>query len=287
MSTSFTPVDLVGRFSARELSYLWLAIENEKSILFVGSEPSGTTEISDALTMFIPETSSIDSLNSSNLSESAFSLSVEKELAYGDESLETTLPVSDGLDQALTKNSLGYLLYGELKQGDARHLFESLPNGPTAFCEVDMSYTTPTVSNAITHLTRSELYIKRESIPNIDIVCVQDNRYNQPHNYEIRELIEYRDDGVISTHPAFVRKPNKNEWHEAIGESFVLNEIQNSMSCNHQDIENELAKREKLLSYLSKNNITSPGKVALAREEYRAAPMQVVQAVEQDSLTLQ
>ncbi len=52
----FTPVDLInfGTFSLDQMAYLWLAIENNKSLIFAGGTASGKTTSMNAISLFIP-----------------------------------------------------------------------------------------------------------------------------------------------------------------------------------------------------------------------------------------
>ncbi|MFB6303882.1 MAG: type II/IV secretion system ATPase subunit, partial [Haloferacaceae archaeon] len=52
----FTPIDLVeyGTFSVEQMAYLWLCIENNKSLIFAGGTASGKTTSMNAVSMFIP-----------------------------------------------------------------------------------------------------------------------------------------------------------------------------------------------------------------------------------------
>ncbi len=52
----FSPVELMenGTFSAESLAYFWLAIENNKSLLFVGGTASGKTTSLNAVSLLIP-----------------------------------------------------------------------------------------------------------------------------------------------------------------------------------------------------------------------------------------
>ncbi|MDY7081423.1 MAG: secretion system protein E, partial [Halobacteria archaeon] len=48
----FTPIDLIkfGTFSLEQMAYLWLCIENNKSLIFAGGTASGKTTSMNAVT---------------------------------------------------------------------------------------------------------------------------------------------------------------------------------------------------------------------------------------------
>ncbi|MFB6205120.1 MAG: type II/IV secretion system ATPase subunit, partial [Haloglomus sp.] len=57
----YTPVDLIewNTFSVEEMAYFWLAIENNKSLLFAGGTGSGKTTSMNAVSFFIPQHSKV------------------------------------------------------------------------------------------------------------------------------------------------------------------------------------------------------------------------------------
>ena len=59
-----TPVDLIetGTFSVEQMAYFWLAIENNRSLIFSGGTGSGKTTSMNAVSMFIPEDSKVVSI---------------------------------------------------------------------------------------------------------------------------------------------------------------------------------------------------------------------------------
>ncbi|MFB6206831.1 MAG: ATPase, T2SS/T4P/T4SS family, partial [Haloglomus sp.] len=60
----FTPVDLINwnTFSLDEMAFLWLCIENNKSVLFAGGTASGKTTSLNAVSLFIPSKAKIVSI---------------------------------------------------------------------------------------------------------------------------------------------------------------------------------------------------------------------------------
>ncbi|MFC7175977.1 hypothetical protein [Halosegnis marinus] len=52
----YTPVDLAGwnTFSLEQMAYFWLAIENNRSLVFAGGTGSGKTTSMNAVSFFIP-----------------------------------------------------------------------------------------------------------------------------------------------------------------------------------------------------------------------------------------
>ncbi|MFW5977998.1 MAG: type II/IV secretion system ATPase subunit, partial [Halohasta sp.] len=60
----FTPVDLINwkTFSLDQMAFLWLAIENDKSLIFAGGTASGKTTSLNAVSLFIPSNTKIVSI---------------------------------------------------------------------------------------------------------------------------------------------------------------------------------------------------------------------------------
>ena len=60
----FSPVELmeIGTFNADVLAYFWMAIENNKSLLFIGGTASGKTTSLNAVSLFIPPIAKVVSI---------------------------------------------------------------------------------------------------------------------------------------------------------------------------------------------------------------------------------
>ncbi len=60
----FSPVELMenGTFNAESLAYFWLAIENNKSLIFIGGTASGKTSSLNAVSLFIPPVAKVVSI---------------------------------------------------------------------------------------------------------------------------------------------------------------------------------------------------------------------------------
>jgi archaeal flagellar protein FlaI len=60
----FSPIELmeIGTFNADALAYFWLAIENNKSLLFIGGTASGKTTSLNAVSLFIPPVAKVVSI---------------------------------------------------------------------------------------------------------------------------------------------------------------------------------------------------------------------------------
>ena len=60
----YSPVELMenGTFNAESLAYLWIAIENNKSLLFVGGTASGKTTSLNAVSLLIPPVAKVVSI---------------------------------------------------------------------------------------------------------------------------------------------------------------------------------------------------------------------------------
>jgi flagellar protein FlaI len=68
----FTPIDLVNwnTFSLAEMAFLWLCIENHKSLIFAGGTASGKTTSLNAVSLFIPSKAKIVSIEDTARSNS-------------------------------------------------------------------------------------------------------------------------------------------------------------------------------------------------------------------------
>ncbi len=129
----FTPVDLMnyGTFSLDQMAYLWLAIENNKSLIFAGGTASGKTTSMNAISMFIPPRSkvlTIEDTRELTLYHDNWLSSVTRDrLDAG-----TDITMYDLLRSAL-RHCPEYIVVGEVRGEEAMTLFQVMNTGHTTY----------------------------------------------------------------------------------------------------------------------------------------------------------
>ncbi|MFB6165398.1 MAG: type II/IV secretion system ATPase subunit, partial [Haloarculaceae archaeon] len=128
----FTPIDLLeyGTFDLDVLAYLWLCIENNKSLIFAGGTAAGKTTSMNAVSMFIPPRSkvlTIEDTRELSLYHDNWLSSVTRERLDDDD-----ITMYDLLRSAL-RHRPEYIIVGEVRGEEAITLFQAMNTGHTTF----------------------------------------------------------------------------------------------------------------------------------------------------------
>lgn len=124
----FTPVHLMefGTIPPFLLAYLWLAVENKQSILVSGGTATGKTTVLNALSLFVPPTAKIVSIEDTpeiNLPHEHWLSLVSKET---DNKSQVTM---FDLLKASLRERPDYIIVGEIRGAEAAILFQGMATG--------------------------------------------------------------------------------------------------------------------------------------------------------------
>ncbi|GFO96155.1 putative type II secretion system protein [groundwater metagenome] len=141
----FTPTDIIkyGTCSIEIMAYFWLAVENNKSIIFVGETASGKTTTLNAISLFIPSESKVISIDMFELLRSALRQRPE------------------------------YLIVGEVRGKEAYTLFQAMSTGHTTFSTTHAG----SVQLAVNRLLNEPINIPLMMLNALDIMAIQVLRY--------------------------------------------------------------------------------------------------------------
>ncbi|MFB6197870.1 MAG: type II/IV secretion system ATPase subunit, partial [Halobacteriaceae archaeon] len=131
----FTPIDLINwhTFSLEEMAFLWLCIENNKSLIFAGGTASGKTTSLNAVSLFIPSNAKIVSIEDTReveLPQRNWIASVTRPSFSEDE--KGDIDEFDLLEAALRQRP-DYIVMGEVRGEEGRTLFQVMSTGHTTY----------------------------------------------------------------------------------------------------------------------------------------------------------
>lgn len=248
----FTPIDLIefDTFSVEQMAYLWIAIENEKSLIFAGGTASGKTTSMNAISLFIPPRSKIVSIEDTReitLRHSNWIKSVTRESFGGDDSGE--IGMYDLLRDALRQRP-EYIIVGEIRGEEARTLFQAMSTGHTTYSTMHAD----DVEAAIRRLENEPINLPRQMLSSLDILSVQIRLVDDGDVYrrckEMVEIIDIKSDtNDIVSQTTFEYSPSSDRV-EFKGESNVLEEIQNLNNWSNKQLSKEVERRKRVLRYL-------------------------------------
>ncbi len=273
-----TPVDLINwnTFSAEEMAYLWLCIENNKSLIFAGGTASGKTSSLNAVSLFIPSQAKIVSLEDTRelkLPHPNWIPGITRDSFTADG--RGSIDMYELLRAALRQRP-EFLLVGEVRGKEALTLFQAMSTGHTTFSTMHAD----SVAGAIHRLENPPISVPRTMIQALNIISIQAQIYvkgkRARRNTKLVEIIDIDPTTKnIRTNDIFVWDPLTDKF-QRMGESKALNEIMIRRGWNISDLKNELTNRQKILENMVNNKITDFNTISTIIHDYQATPDKVL-----------
>jgi len=273
-----TPVDLINwnTFSAEEMAYLWLCIENNKSLIYAGGTASGKTSSLNAVSLFIPWQAKIITLEDTRelkLPHPNWIPGVTRDSFTADG--KGTIDMYDLLKAALRQRP-EFLLVGEVRGKEALTLFQAMSTGHTTFSTMHAD----SVSSAIHRLENPPISVPRTMIQALNIISIQSQTFvNGKRARRNMKLVEITDIDPttrnIRTNDIFVWDALTDKFNR-VGESKALNEIMIRRGWNIGDMKKELFNRQKILEFMVNNKITDFNAIATIIHDYQVTPDKVL-----------
>lgn len=279
MDVPITPVDLIiwKTFSSGSMAYLWLCIENNKSLIFAGGTASGKTSSLNAVSLFMPAKAKIVTLEDTRelkLPHQNWIPGVTRDAFTADE--RGAIDMYELLRAALRQRP-EYLLVGEVRGKEALTLFQAMSTGHTTFSTMHAD----SVASAIHRLENPPISVPRTMIQALDIMSIQSQIYvkgvRARRSVKLVEIIDIDPTTRnIRTNDIFAWNPARDviEW---VGDSKALRDIQMRRGWNAQELKAELMNRQRILEYLVQNEVTDFKVISTIIQAYQSTPDKVLQ----------
>lgn len=282
--TPITPVDLIkwGTFSAEAMAYLWLCIENNKSLIYAGGTASGKTSSLNAVSLFIPEKAKIITLEDTRelkLPHPNWIPSITRDSFTADE--RGAVDMYDLLKAALRQRP-EYLLVGEVRGKEALTLFQAMSTGHTTFSTMHAD----SVASAIHRLENPPISVPRTMIQALDIMSIQAQTYTKGkrvrRNLKLVEIIDIDPNTRnIRTNDIFVWD-SESDVFVRTGESKAIFDIKMRRGWGQSRIDQELYYRQKILEYMVSNEINDFNVISGIINAYQSTPEKVLKKLQLD-----
>jgi flagellar protein FlaI len=269
--TPITPVDLIkwGTFNVEMMAYLWLAIENNKSLILAGGTASGKTTSLNALSLFIPRKAKIVTLEDT------------RELQLFHENWVAGLtrdPFTSGGKGAVDMYELlrqglrqrpEYLIVGEVRGKEALTLFQAMSTGHTTYSTMHAG----SVQAAINRLENEPINVPRVMITALDILCVQGAIYTEGKRVRrVLNVIEILDldpeTKSLNTLETFEWNPLEDN-HNTLRESQVMEAIREKRGWSKKQLESALNRRRNVLQYMVDRDVRDYDSVVNIIKEFQ------------------
>jgi len=252
----FSPIELMenGTFNADQIVYFWLAIENNKNLIFIGGTASGKTTSLNAASFFIPPISKVVSIEDTReitLYHDNWIASVTREaISEGTSNIDMF-----DLLRAAMRQRPEYILVGEVRGAEAQTLFQAMNTGHTTFSTLHAG----DVDSAIHRLENEPLNVPRSMIQALNIISVQALVFRGRERLRrVQEIVEIAgidpNTNSLRVNTVFSYDP-VHDTFTYLGHSQVYSDIAEKRGWSREQLEAEIATRKKILEALKDQGI--------------------------------
>jgi flagellar protein FlaI len=251
-----------GTISVEAAAFIWLAIQNEMSVLIAGGTGSGKTSMLNVLTNFLPANQRIITI------EDTRELTLPKNLHWVP--LETRLPNPEGkggvtmLD--LLVNSLRMrpdrILVGEIRRKEeAQVLLEAMHTGHSVYATIHAN----NAEEVITRLTNPPIDIPKPMISSLSLIVVQNRnrRTGKRRTLQIAEVLPNGDPNIV------LQLNAKEDTLQKVKRSkTIIERLELYTGMNEEDIERDLQDKMNILNWMMKNGIDQIDRIGQFMADY-------------------
>ncbi|QIB73763.1 Flp pilus assembly complex ATPase component [Halogeometricum borinquense] len=266
----FTPIDLVNwnTFSLEEMAFLWLCIENHKSLIFAGGTASGKTTSLNAVSLFIPSNSKIVSIEDTReveLPQRNWIASVTRPSFSDDD--KGDVDEFDLLEAALRQRP-DYIVMGEIRGEEGRTLFQVMSTGHTTYT----TFHADSVGEVLKRFTTDPINVSKTMFTALDLVSIQTSTRVQGNkvrrNKSLTEINHYDpENDEINVQDIYQWQAETDEFLQ-MGSSNTLEEIRFDRGWTEDRLQHELFVRQVVLAYLIDRGLNTYTQVAATLQAF-------------------
>jgi len=282
----FTPVDLINwnTFSLDEMAFLWLCIENNKSMIFAGGTASGKTTSLNAVSLFIPSNAKIVSIEDTReveLPQRNWVASVTRP-SFGQDD-KGDVDEFDLLEAALRQRP-DYIVMGEVRGEEGRVLFQVMSTGHTTYT----TFHADSTAEVIKRFTTDPINVSKTLFTALDLVSIQTQTRvdgdKVRRNKTLTEINEYSaEHDEINVRDVYQWQAESDEYLQ-MGNSNTLEEIKFDRGWRQERLDEELFKRKVVLAYLIEQGLNTYTEVAATVQAFINDPDTIMALIADDQL---
>ncbi|KYK32951.1 MAG: hypothetical protein AYK22_06815 [Thermoplasmatales archaeon SG8-52-3] len=283
-----TPVDLIGfkSMSLDMVAYFWFAIENGASILFCGGTASGKTTALNALSLFIPSSHKIVSIEDTrevSLPHSNWIAGTTRQgFSASDEKTGKDIDMFDLIRAALRQRPK-VIIVGEVRGKEAYSLFQAMATGHTSYSTVHAS----DIHTLIQRLENPPISLPRALLTSLDIIAFQNaidiTGKTVRRMTSVTEIVKLDPD----TNQLIFMEPFKwvsktDDRFESGGASKILNNIRLQNDWTEEQLRQEIQNRILILNWMSKKETRDYREVGKIVSEYSKNPEKLLKRAREE-----
>jgi len=274
-----SPIDLINRktVSCEVLAYLWLAVENGASVLIAGGAGTGKTTILNVLSMFIPPTAKVISIEDTrelNLTHENWVPAVTRisfMKGVGEVSMFDLL-------RASFRQTPDYVIVGEIRGEEAYVMFQGMASGIPAMGTMHAGR----VEDVIYRLETPPINLSPSLVDTLDLIVIMTHAREKGESARrVKEIDEIQSVDAETGKAREVRYyywlADKDDFGRYAGDSWFLQELSRIKGQNINELRKEIEKRRAVLEWMQKKKITYFKDVALLFSEYYKDPKKILE----------
>ncbi len=278
----FTPIDMLNfkTCSSEMLAYLWLAIENNKSMILAGGTASGKTSALNAVSMFVPPIAKVVSIEDTReltLHHENWIAGVTREAIIAHEGVGE-ISMFELLKAALRQRP-EYILVGEVRGAEALTLFQAMSTGHTTYSTMHAS----DIETLLNRLQGEPINVPHAMLQALNIVCIQMQTYiGSERVRRTKTLLEItgldQRTGGVRINDLYTWDPASDTFNYS-GNSYVLDQIIEERGWTKNQLTDALSERKEILEYMAERNINNYKEISQIVQQYALDPDAVLTAI--------
>ena len=246
----WTPIELIrlGSATPEIFAYLWLAVEFRKNMIIIGGTASGKTTMLNAISMFIPPSARIVSIEDTREIRLCHSNWIPSVVKYSSDK-NREIDMFELLRMSFRQRP-DYVIVGEVRGEEAYVMFQGMASGHSSLSTMHAENTRALTSRLTTQpINLSPTLIE---LLNVVVIMQHDNFLgtNLRRIKEINEIIKYNKFNIAYKWNPFKRKYLENP------KKYLFRLIENEYGIMYKELYEEYLTRAKLLYRLSELNIS-------------------------------
>ncbi|MCK5310221.1 MAG: type II/IV secretion system ATPase subunit, partial [Thermoplasmata archaeon] len=281
----FTPLDMI-RFKTMSLdmmAYLWLCIENGKSILVCGGTASGKTTTLNAVLLFIPPQMKIVSIEDTrelNLPHENWVPLLTRSGFGGQDATGKSAGEIDMFEllTAALRQRPQYMMIGEVRGSEAYVVFQAMATGKSAYT----TFHAESVQAMVHRMEQPPIEVPRALIGALNLVLIQAQvKVGTQMTRRVKSLTEIvgidPETNELITNAVYIWNPADDTFNYS-GHSYIYEQIAMAKGWSQREMMREVKARTRLLTYLRLNKVSYKN-VARYVSSYYNEPEKVMQEV--------
>lgn len=287
----FTPLDMI-RFRTMSLdmmAYLWLCIENGKSILVCGGTASGKTTTLNAVLLFIPPQMKIVSIEDTRELNLPHENWVPLLTRHGFGGKDASGKAAGEIDMfelltAALRQRPQYMMVGEVRGAEAYVVFQAMATGKSAYT----TFHAESVQAMVHRMEQPPIEVPRALLSALNMVLIQAQvKVGTKMTRRVKSLTEVvgidPDNNELITNSVYVWNPADDTFNYS-GHSYIYEQIAVTKGWSPREMMREVKRRTRLLQYLRSKNVSYKN-VAKYVSAYYKDPDKVMKEVDDSGFT--